>query len=225
LVQPKAEGALGLGSGIQGRHRTKAIIFDIDGVLADSRAPTANALRETLRQSGIALSGSKALSAVSAGHDAKSMLLAACQQLKGEPALLAQLCSRLVALTNATLDEVMPTAIAHEVPGLAASFSLGVATNRVKSAARRILQRIGISGHISALLSLDDAAPKPSPQMVLLALSALGVGAANAVFVGDKESDLRAGEGAGVRTIMVDAAKGLRGCLPFLREFCNEAIL
>ncbi|MCX8198266.1 MAG: HAD family hydrolase [Candidatus Micrarchaeota archaeon] len=224
-LPPMAEGIAVLPRSPQNSHDIKAIIFDIDGVLVESSALTANALKETLKRNGVAITQSQAIMAVSAGHDAKSILLAACPNLSHEPDLLSQLCSSLISATNATLHQLEPTAIARKIPILAKRFGLGVATNRIKSTAMVILEAIGALQHISVIMSLDDAEPKPSPQMLLFAIQKLQVPPDQAVFVGDKESDRMAGDKAGIRTIMVDASRGFLGCLPFINEFCKEVVL
>jgi HAD superfamily hydrolase (TIGR01509 family) len=57
--------------------------------------------------------------------------------------------------------------------------------------------------HLDAVITRDDAPPKPSPEPVRQALGALGLKAKEAVFVGDHEIDRLAGEGAGVVTYIV----------------------
>ena len=54
--------------------------------------------------------------------------------------------------------------------------------------------------------------------MILLALEKLGVAAGGAVFVGDNEEDRQAGEGAGVKFVLLDGTDEAE-CRKFLAEY------
>ncbi|WP_312847582.1 HAD-IA family hydrolase [Streptomyces sp. WAC08241] len=54
---------------------------------------------------------------------------------------------------------------------------------------------------INIVVCYEDAAPKPAPDGLLLALDKLGVSPGDAVFVGDMESDMHAAGAAGVTPI------------------------
>lgn len=71
------------------------------------------------------------------------------------------------------------------------------------------LDRWGIRRCFSAIVGRDDVRRiKPDPEAVLLALDRLGLPAAEVVNVGDTPLDVRAGLGAGVRTIGVLTGAG-----------------
>jgi HAD superfamily hydrolase (TIGR01509 family) len=60
----------------------------------------------------------------------------------------------------------------------------------------------GIGGLVDAVVGADDVTNvKPDPEPVAKALTLLGVGAGEAVYVGDTVIDMRAGVGAGVRSV------------------------
>ena len=67
-------------------------------------------------------------------------------------------------------------------------------------------------------MTSEDCPPKPDPTMIRRALSKLGVRADEAIFVGDNLEDKQAGEGAGVRAIMLDGMDE-KACEKFLKEF------
>ena len=58
--------------------------------------------------------------------------------------------------------------------------------------------KFGLSFH--AIVSREDARPKPARDQLDLALERLGVGREEAIFVGDHLFDLQAGKSAGIRT-------------------------
>lgn len=70
---------------------------------------------------------------------------------------------------------------------------------------RAVLERIGLAEHFSHLsFSYDTGSRKPSPRMLLAALSVLGTPPERAVMVGDRRpADVAAGRAAGLRTVWV----------------------
>jgi pyrophosphatase PpaX len=90
------------------------------------------------------------------------------------------------------------------------------------------LNRWGIRGCFSAIIGRDHVRRiKPDPEAVVLALDRLGLVAAEALNVGDTPLDVRAGRGAGVRTVGVLTGAGsedqlrLAGASPILRSLAD----
>jgi phosphoglycolate phosphatase-like HAD superfamily hydrolase len=54
-----------------------------------------------------------------------------------------------------------------------------------------------------AVVTRDDAPPKPAPEPVWLACRRMGLAPSGVLFVGDFEFDMLAGRSAGVRTILL----------------------
>ncbi len=73
---------------------------------------------------------------------------------------------------------------------------LAVVTGRPREEARWFLEREGIAGLFHATVCMEDAARKPDPAPVRLALARLGVRAA--WMVGNTPDDIRAALGASV---------------------------
>ncbi len=79
-----------------------------------------------------------------------------------------------------------------------------LATNKSAPEAEKILAHLGIDGYFDLMVGYDDvSSPKPSPEMILLALDAMGVEPDEAVLVEDSPTGLAAGKGAGVFTVAV----------------------
>lgn len=201
------------------KPKVESIVFDLDGVLADSGNATKKSLATVLASHGFSASEKQILAATKNGNGAASILVAAVPSLSENPALLKEMVTSLNMACEENCYSIMPTPISETLPAISSSYSLGVATNSSKRRAQAILEHLGILKFFKAVVTLADALPKPSPQMVLLALTMLEAARTSSVFVGDKESDRLAGERAGVKTIMVDATKGNDGCLPFTTEF------
>lgn len=79
---------------------------------------------------------------------------------------------------------------------------LAVATGKSGPRARSLLAQLGVLGLFDHVIGSDEVArSKPAPDIVLRALELTGVGAADAVMVGDAWTDLVSARGAGVVAI------------------------
>jgi len=194
----------------------KAIIFDIDGVLADSRKAVAHNTKQLMREFGFDVPPAR-VDAMSSAHSAESVLIALAPSLENDAALRKRMLERLRQLTVENMALVKPALLAAHVPAFAARYRLAAASNR-KSSARLVLKQLGIEGYFEVVMTSEDAPAKPDPTMIRLALGKMGVRAQEAVFVGDNAEDMQAGQGAGVRAIMLDGMDE-KACGKFLKEF------
>jgi HAD superfamily hydrolase (TIGR01509 family) len=76
---------------------------------------------------------------------------------------------------------------------------LAMVTNNRRSSASTVLAKHRLV--FDAVLTREDVAPKPDPEMIVRALHALGVEAAHATLVGDAPVDALAARAAGLRRI------------------------
>ena len=194
----------------------KAIIFDIDGVLADSRKAIAHNTICLMKEFGFSVPDARVQS-MSSAHSAESVLVALAPPLGEDSALRKKMLARLAALTKENITMVMPAPIALAVPALAARYKIAAASNR-KSSASLVLRQIGIEKYFEAVMTSEDCPAKPDPAMIRRALEKMGVRADEAIFIGDNIEDRQAGEGAGVRSIMLDGMDK-EACEKFLDEF------
>jgi len=77
----------------------------------------------------------------------------------------------------------------------------GIITRNSAISVDTVCRRHGLS--FAVTVTRDEAAPKPSPDGILLALRHLGVEATEAFYVGDHAIDVKAGRAAGTRTIWI----------------------
>ena len=74
---------------------------------------------------------------------------------------------------------------------------------------RTVLDREGITPWIdAAVISYEVGVVKPDPRIFQAALDALGIGAANALMVGDSATDDIGGSALGIRTLILPRTKG-----------------
>ena len=89
----------------------------------------------------------------------------------------------------------------------AADCAVALVTNKLQSAATIVLDHFELSDRFTIILGdqegLSDLAPKPEPDMLLHALSHVGVEPAHAVMVGDSEADMASARAAGVFSVAV----------------------
>ena len=183
---------------------TKAIIFDIDGVLADSREAVVRNTCTLMQEFGFIVNAEE-VENMSRAHSADTVLLSLEPSLGQNSELLKKMLKRLSHLSQENLAMIKPLSLASSVPALAGKYRLAAASNR-KGSAKPVLETLGISQYFEAVVTSADAPAKPSPEMIELALIKLRVKAGEAVFVGDNLEDRQAGEAAGVRTVIVNGA-------------------
>jgi HAD superfamily hydrolase (TIGR01549 family) len=78
---------------------------------------------------------------------------------------------------------------------------LGLVTRNSRKTVDLIQARLRLP--FSAIVTREDAPPKPAPDPILLACRRLAVAAHETLFVGDFEFDMLAGRRAGVRTVLL----------------------
>ena len=82
-------------------------------------------------------------------------------------------------------------------------FMLGVATGKSRQGLRITLERHGLLQHFSTLKTSDDGPGKPSPHMLLSAMSDIGAEPEVTVMIGDTVFDVEMAKSAGVAAIGV----------------------
>jgi len=76
----------------------------------------------------------------------------------------------------------------------------GIVTRNSPKSVAIVQEKLGIT--VDAVVTRDDATPKPSPEPVLVACRRLGIAPAEGLFVGDYEFDMLAGRRAGITTVL-----------------------
>lgn len=77
----------------------------------------------------------------------------------------------------------------------------GIVTRNSRKSVDVVLTRLGL--RFDAVVTREDAPPKPAPDPVLLACRRMGLPTSEVLFVGDFEFDMLAGRRAGVRTVLL----------------------
>lgn len=176
----------------------EALIFDLDGVLADVRDSQRAAIIATALGFGVAITQDDVEAAMRAGDAANDWVvterLIAARGVKTE---LAAVTARYQSLYLGGLRDRERLIVSRAVlERLADRAPLAVVTGRPRDEAKWFLSRADIVDLFDAVVCMEDAARKPDPAPVRLALSRLGV--ERAWMVGNTPDDVRAAAGAGV---------------------------
>jgi len=188
----------------------QAIVFDLDGVLADVRESQRAAMMGTAAAYGVRVTMEDIEAALRAGDAANDWIVT--QRLieaRGAQADLETVTARFQNRylgTNGVpgLRErerlIVPRAVLER---LSKRLPLAVVTGRPRDEARWFLERVEISDLFGAVVCMEDATRKPDPAPVRLALERLGV--RRAWMVGNTPDDIHAAAGAGVLSLGVVA--------------------
>lgn len=187
----------------------EAVLFDLDGVLADVGNSYRAAIIETAATYNVTItrddiSAAKALGNANNDWVLTQRLLAGA--LPSPPALeeVTHRFQRIYLGENGTpgleASESLITDAAF-VERLAARYPLAIVTGRPREDAMRFLQRFDIAKHFNSIVCMEDGPSKPEPDVVQLALEQLN--AQHAWMIGDTVDDAIAARRAGVLPIGV----------------------
>jgi phosphoglycolate phosphatase len=173
----------------------EAVIFDVDGVLLDSRAANIVFYRNFLVSQGYPAPSDEALSR---GHTLTMRETLAF--LTGEPPErveeLLELCGSLEGYP-AELTCV-PDGCSAALDSLSADYRLGVVTSRLRFGIDHFFEFSGLGPMFDVAIGYEDyARPKPAPDPLLTACDRLGVAPEKAVYVGDAPTDYACSRAAG----------------------------
>jgi len=186
----------------------EALLFDLDGVLADVNKSQTAAIIATASYFGVEVDRSDIERAMAAGgaNDDWALSWRLCRA-GGADVSLEQVKSRFETLYQGALNrpglKLNETLIVDRslLEAWATRYPIGVVTGRPRSDAEDFIERTGIGPFISCLVTRDDGPLKPDPRPVALALERLGVD--RAWMLGDTPDDIAAARGAGVVPIGV----------------------
>jgi HAD superfamily hydrolase (TIGR01549 family) len=178
----------------------KAILFDWDGTLVDSRQTVVEAYRSATNEVlAVEYPATPAEEeSVLTGHSRVSLA-----EVAPDPEALERVLTALAsAYLVATPALAFPGAaeLLDELRG--GGVAVGIVTSKIRGSFEHDAAALGLTDRIDAAIGGDDGyPPKPDPAPVLACLAALDIAPADALFVGDGPDDVTAGRAAGVRTV------------------------
>ena len=183
-----------------------AVLFDLDGTLADSAGDLAGALNRMRTERGLppvpvdvlrphASAGARGLLGAGLGitpehPDYKALRHTFLDYYESA----IDVTTRLFDGIDAVLEALAQRALA-----------IGIVTNKVHRFTAPLVAALGLDRRCSAVVSGDTTThPKPHPAPLLHAAELLGVAPARCVYVGDDLRDVTAGNAAGMATIVAE---------------------
>jgi beta-phosphoglucomutase-like phosphatase (HAD superfamily) len=191
----------------------RAIVFDFDGVIADSEPLHFRGFQDVLRESGIELSEHDYYARYLGYDDAGVFRAVAADRglawASDRIERLVETKARLLERLQESTSILFPGAEAA-VQRAAASVPLAIASGALGAEIRRILNRASLTPCFTAIVAAEDtAAGKPAPDPYLLAIERLAGAsggsllAADCVAIEDSPWGLQSARAAGLRTVAV----------------------
>jgi phosphoglycolate phosphatase len=179
------------------------VLFDLDGVLVDSRVAIANSMNHALVAVGLGTVPAEALHRLIGPplHAAFEELLAA----RGADVSLADACVAhyRARYETACVEETLPMdGVADVVAALAERVPLVVATSKPVEFARPILETLGLAAAFQAVVGPALAA-RSEPKTVTVGRALAVLEGRPAAIVGDRHHDVEAGRAHGLLTVGV----------------------
>ncbi len=181
----------------------KAVLFDLDGTLADTAPDLANALNQLLiENNSVTLPFNKIRPVIS--HGGIALVRLGFNIEPGDPEFEA-LRLRLLeiyeqAICEKTrlfpgLDKLLANLENHKIPW-------GIVTNKPDWLTKPLLDQLNLTHRIASLVCGNTLAEKkPHPAPLLHACKEINITPEDCIFIGDAAKDIEAGKKAGMQTI------------------------
>ncbi len=210
-----------------------AVIFDMDGVLADTEPTHLASTRTLLERHGVSLDAAFYARCMGMAEQPFFELLVRHFGLSADPALLARerLALSLVALAEAPLlptEGALECLLALRLDG----FRLALASSASREQVALVVERLGLGSLLDAQVCAQDVArAKPAPDIFLEAARRLGVSPEDCLVVEDAVLGVAAARAAGMNAVALlssgaegaaHLAAGASACLRTLHELTPE---
>lgn len=190
----------------------KCIVFDLDGVLWNSREMHFEVLNEALKLCA------PEYVITPDEHIRKFNGLTTRMKLKilSERGLNIDLHDKINSLKQELTQTWIENNVSHDdslvtlMKDLSVKFSLGLASNSVRNTSQTFLKKTGIHHQFKTIISNEDVThPKPSPEMYLLAMSHLNYGPSETLIIEDSPVGSTAAATSGAHVMHVSSPRDL----------------
>jgi beta-phosphoglucomutase len=195
-------------------HRLRAIVFDFDGVIANSEPLHYGAMRDVLAEDGIALS-SQAYYSRYLGYDDFEAFRAIgddCGAAFSDARIAALVARKAVRIEELERDRsVLFPGAAETIRRAASAVPLGIASGSLRAEILRVLDAADLGRSFAVIVGAEDTprgkpAPDPYVRAVRLLSAVVGIGPlepSECVAIEDSRWGLQSARDAGLRTVGV----------------------
>ncbi len=197
------------------KFNAKAIFFDLDGTIVDSREAYFEAARTAFQAMGQEPPETKAALEIPRRLEHKKPI---SDIIKGDTSRFLDVYLKAYYSVTEVKTRLLPN-VSTMLEILSAKAKLALITMRSvpKETIIKELERFGIAKYFTYVVTaLDTYKPKPSPEALVKCVKALDVQIRDCVIVGDSINDVKAGKAAGAKTVAV--LSGLFSREEFVKE-------
>jgi HAD superfamily hydrolase (TIGR01509 family) len=178
--------------------RYRAVVFDMDGLLLDTEVVWQRAEEDLFRRYGQVFSMDDKLAVIGASFDhAGAYFAERLAQPRERGSILMQELTDAMQMELERQVAGRPGAV-ELVERLRGRVRLGLASNSPRRLVDAALRTAGLTDAFDAIVTSDDAAFKPAPDLYLLACERLGVAPRDALALEDSPSGIAAAKAAGL---------------------------
>lgn len=184
----------------------KAVLFDLDGTLADTALDLGGALNRLLQRHGLPTQAMTAIRPI-ASHGANGLIQLGAGIDKEHPHHAQWRAEYLAEYECGFADE---TVLFDDINPMLAELDRrniiwGIITNKPHTFTHRLVPQLGFISTPAVVVSGDTTPePKPSIKPMLYACQCIAIPPEQCLYVGDAERDMQAGKNAGMRTVLAN---------------------
>jgi len=188
---------------VAARHPSaRAVLFDLDGTLIDSKGDIAAACNHALASLGRAQLPVDVIAGF-VGDGARMLLARALARPPEDPVVDQALAVFHPFYEAHPADRTKLLPGAREALDALVDRPIGIVTNKPRGATIAALSALGVLSRFAVVRTGSDGPLKPDARAVTAALDVVGVAPADAWMVGDGDQDILAGRAAGCFTVAV----------------------
>ena len=199
-------------------------IFDWDGTLSDSKAKITKAMQLAAQDMGwVPLDDLPIHNIIGLGLPEAILRLYPEVDLAGRQRLRDAYAHHFLLLDEARPSDFFPGVVDTLQRLKADGHILTIATGKSRKGLDRILRVLGVHDFFHATRCADETASKPEPLMLVQLLNEFGVGAYEAVMIGDTEYDMEMARRINMPRIAVSyGAHHVSRLHPYLPDLCLD---
>ena len=182
----------------------QAVLFDLDGTLADTALDLGGALNNLLRKHGLPEKSMAEIRPV-ASHGASGLILLGANISKDHPQHQQWRQNYLAEYERCFDQDTILFPDINQLLRVLAERGIqwGIITNKPQTFTNRLVPKLGFSIPPAVIVSGDTCAEaKPSTLPMYHACEAINIAPQYCLYVGDAERDMQAGKAAGMQTVL-----------------------